>query len=85
MTARIINADNCRGAVACERTIAEFNEAVITDERRRVKCRFCSWSAPAWVTLKSGKRRSGMQRLLNHVEDYHDREHADIHDWLSQS
>jgi hypothetical protein len=37
----------------------------------RLRCRYCDWSTLAWFTARNGHRHSGMNRLLDHVEDCH--------------
>ena len=38
-----------------------------------LKCRFCEYNAPRYVTLKNGHKRDGYERLRAHV----DREHPE--------
>ena len=36
-----------------------------------LKCRWCDWSRPAWRTNKNGSHRYNLDRLVDHVEDFH--------------
>ena len=41
---------------------------------RRIKCRFCDYSTPAFRVNKTGQRKSGYPLLRTHVEDKHPEE-----------
>jgi len=43
-----------------------------------IKCRFCNWQTPAWITTKKGKRKSGYPRLQRHVYIEHPKEFKKI-------
>lgn len=47
-------------------------------EKRKVNCRFCSWQRPLfWREKATGKTKSGMDALLEHVENEHpDKAHS---------
>lgn len=48
-------------------------------EKRRIQCRWCDWSTPAFYVRKSdGVVRSGMMRLHHHIEDNHEDEQREF-------
>lgn len=47
---------------------------------RRIKCRWCKFSVPPFITTKSGKKISGFIRLRHHQEDEHPAERETIAD-----
>lgn len=44
------------------------------ESTRRLRCRFCDWSIPSFITKKDGSIASGMQKLIDHVHDQHEDE-----------
>ena len=44
----------------------------------QLKCRFCDWHTPRWITTGRGTHRHGHQRLDQHVEQFHDAEYEAI-------
>lgn len=47
---------------------------------RNLQCRHCTWTTPPWITKANGQKRSGMDRLRDHVENMHPGEHEDLID-----
>ncbi len=37
----------------------------------RIRCRYCSWTAPATVNTRHGVVRCGYRRLREHIETAH--------------
>jgi hypothetical protein len=44
---------------------------VMSDEASFMKCAFCEWKTPRWITTKRGKKSNGGKRLLTHIETAH--------------
>jgi len=40
-------------------------------QKDKIKCKFCAWATLAWRTNKKGKRISGYERLVRHVDFQH--------------
>ena len=40
-------------------------------KERIIKCRFCSWKTPVWITTKKGRHASGYESLREHVFHNH--------------
>ncbi len=45
----------------------------ITEEtlNNKLKCRFCEYTTSRWSTTRGKKRKSGMVRLIKHVDEAH--------------
>ncbi len=43
-----------------------------------LKCKFCNWQTPRWVTTKRGKRRNRSNKLISHVMIEHPDEYSKI-------
>lgn len=52
--------------------------------QKYIKCRFCSWQTPSWVTTKKGKRVSGYPTLVKHVYIEHPEEYEKIREFIDR-
>ncbi len=43
-----------------------------------LKCKFCKWQTPRWVTTKKGKRVNKSSKLVGHVMIEHPDEYSKI-------
>ena len=44
---------------------------MIGDQTNFLRCAFCEWKTPRWITNKKGKHKLGGARLLAHIEIAH--------------
>lgn len=52
----------------------------MTAEQRRIRCRFCAYSVPAYYSTAEGEVRSGFARMAVHI----DRAHPDRADEIEE-
>lgn len=49
---------------------------------RRVRCRWCGWAHPVWLTIRPGELRSGFDALADHCEAEHPLELAVVRSFI---
>jgi len=51
--------------------------------RKYIKCRYCDWQTPAWITTKDERRKSGYPSLTRHVYTEHPEEFKKIQEFIA--